>query len=223
MPEHPNPKLRDATTTGTTVAYSPLAYAELSVTTNFTFLTGASHADELVVQAANLGYRAIGITDTNSVAGIVRMHVAAKEVGLKLIVGCRLVLSNHPAVLVWPTDRAAYGRLCQLLTLGKRRTNKGECDLSLHDLLEHHTGLLAAEPRPWHKMPRERANLTMSSTVKKYASIFSSPISFSSFSMSRLTLSGISCGYRPAAPAQVRSVRCSNCVFPGAVSSCGYS
>jgi error-prone DNA polymerase len=145
MPEHPNPKLRDSTTpTGTTVVYSPIPYAELCVATNFTFLTGASHADELITTAAHLGYRAIGITDTNSVAGIVRMHVAAKEVGLKLIVGCRLILNNHPNVLVWPTNRAAYGRLCQLLTLGKRRTTKGECDLSLHELLEHHTGLLAA-------------------------------------------------------------------------------
>src|SRR5258708_20598658 len=84
---------------GTTVVYSPLAYAELCVTTNFTFLTGASHADELVTTAAILGYRAIGITDTNSVAGVVRMHVAAKEGGLNLIVGCRLILNNFPAFL----------------------------------------------------------------------------------------------------------------------------
>jgi error-prone DNA polymerase len=149
MPEHPNPKLRDGLLPeGAALAYSHLGYAELAVTTNFTFLTGASHADELVVQAASLGYRAIGITDVNSVAGVVRMHVAAREVGLKLIVGCRLVLNNHPSVLVWPTDRAAYGRLCQLLTLGKRRTVKGQCDLSLHDLLEHQQGLIAAVVAP---------------------------------------------------------------------------
>jgi error-prone DNA polymerase len=149
MPEHPNPKLRDASTpAGTTVQPSPEPYAELATTTNFSFLRGASHPDELIVQAANLGYRAIGITDLNSVAGVVRMHVAAKEVGLKLVVGCRLVLSNHPDILLWPTDRPAYGRLCQLLTLGKRRTTKGQCDLSLHDLLEHQTGLQAAVIAP---------------------------------------------------------------------------
>jgi error-prone DNA polymerase len=145
MPEHPNPKLRNASTpAGTTVQPSHLPYAELCVASNFSFLRGASHPDELVVQSAHLGYRAIGITDRNSVAGVVRMHVAAKEVGLRLVVGCRLALSNHPELLVWPADRAAYGRLCQLLTLGKRRTIKGECDLSVIDFLDHSQGMLAA-------------------------------------------------------------------------------
>jgi error-prone DNA polymerase len=149
MPEHPNPKLRDASTpAGTTVQFSNQPYAELCVASNFSFLRGASHPDELVVQAANLGYKAIGITDRNSVAGVVRMHVAAKEVGLKLIVGCRLTLAHHPELLVWPMDRKAYGRLCQLLTLGKRRTTKGECDLSLHDFLEHSEGIHAAVLAP---------------------------------------------------------------------------
>ncbi len=149
MPEHPNPKLRDAAApSNITVRACPYEYAELAVTTNFSFLRGASHPDELVIQAAHLGYRAIGITDINSVAGIVRMHVKAKEVGLKLVVGARLVLANHPDVLVWPTDRAAYARLCQLLTLGKRRTIKGECDLSIHDLFDHGKGLLVAVVPP---------------------------------------------------------------------------
>lgn len=127
-------------------------YTELEVTSNFTFLTGASHPDEMVRRAAELGHRAIAITDTNSLAGIVRAHVAAKEVGLQFIVGCRLRFTTPLpttavppplSILVYPTDLAAYGRLCQLLTTGKRRAPKGECHLELHDLLQSHQGLLA--------------------------------------------------------------------------------
>jgi error-prone DNA polymerase len=125
------------------------AYAELSVTSNFTFLTGASHPEELVERAATLGYRALAITDTNTLAGVVRAHVTAKEAGLPLAIGCRLVFSDAPPVLVYPTDRAAYSRLCNLLTLGKRRAPKGECHLALDDLLNNTRGLLAlAEPPP---------------------------------------------------------------------------
>ena len=126
------------------VADSPFAYAELDVKTNFSFLRGASHPDELVYRAAELGYRAIGVTDFNSLAGIVRMHQAAKEVKLKLLVGTRLVFSDAPDLLVWAPDRAAYAGLCRLLTLGKRRTEKGECELRLADFLENDVGLLAA-------------------------------------------------------------------------------
>ena len=127
------------------------AYAELSVTSNFTFLTGASHPEELTERAAELGHRAASIADTNTLAGIVRAHVAAKSAGIPLAVGCRLVLTDAPPLLVYPTDRAAYARLCRLLTLGKRRAPKGECHLSLADLLDHQTGLLciADTPEPW--------------------------------------------------------------------------
>jgi error-prone DNA polymerase len=117
---------------------------ELAVTTNFSFLRGASHADELVVRAAELGYRAIGVSDFNTFAGVVRMHSVAREVGMKLVVGVRLVFNDHPSLLAWPTDRAAYGRLCRLLTTGKRRASKGECDLSINDFLEQSTGCHAA-------------------------------------------------------------------------------
>ena len=133
-------------------------YAELHVTSNFSFLTGASHPDEFVEQAAALGYRAIAITDRNSVAGIVRGHVAAKEHGVRFVVGCRLefgqsreVTDEGLSVLVYPTSRDAYGRMCQLLTRGKRRAPKGECHLVLHDLIEFQEGLLAiviAPPSP---------------------------------------------------------------------------
>ncbi len=120
-------------------------YAELAVTTNFTFLTGASHPDEFAARAAELGYRAVAITDTNTLAGVVRAHVAAKQVGVPLIVGARLTFIDAEglSVLVYPTDRAAYGRLCTLLTTGKRRAPKAECYLSLDELLADNAGLLA--------------------------------------------------------------------------------
>jgi error-prone DNA polymerase len=111
-------------------------YAELQVTSNYSFLRGASHPDELVLQAAALGHTAIAITDRNTLAGVVRAHVAAKQHGIQLIVGARLDLQDAPSLLCLPTDRAAYGRLSQLLTLGKRRAEKGSCHLLLEDLLE---------------------------------------------------------------------------------------
>ena len=119
-------------------------YAELCVTSNFTFLTGASHPDELKHRAAELGYQAIAVTDHNTLAGVVRAHVAAKEAGIPLIVGCRLVLSEPDwlSLLVYPVNRQAYGNLSRLLTVGKRRAPKGECFLSLSDLVEHGEGLL---------------------------------------------------------------------------------
>jgi error-prone DNA polymerase len=115
-------------------------YAELQVTTNFSFLRGASHPDELVQTAAALGHQAIAITDRNSLAGIVRAHHAAKEVGIRLVVGCRLDLRDGTSLLAFPEDRAAYGRLTRLLTLGKRRAPKGECHLDYADLVAHGAG-----------------------------------------------------------------------------------
>jgi error-prone DNA polymerase len=116
------------------------AYAELQVASNYSFLRGASHADELVGTAAALGLSAIAITDRNTLAGVVRAHVAAKEAELRLVVGCRLDLIDGPSLLCLPTDRAAYGRLCRLLTLGKRRAEKGECILTLEDVYGHAEG-----------------------------------------------------------------------------------
>jgi error-prone DNA polymerase len=98
-----------------------MSYAELQVTSHFSFLRGASSAEELFAAAALLGIPALGITDRNSLAGIVRAHEAAKVTGVRLVVGCRLDLTNFPSLLVYPTDRAGYGRLCRLLTLGKTR------------------------------------------------------------------------------------------------------
>ncbi len=115
-------------------------YAELQVTSNFSFLRGASHPDELVMAAAALGHRAIAITDRNSVAGLVRAHQAAKTVGIRLIVGVRLDLGDGTSLLAYPQDRAAYGRLTRLLTLGKRRAPKGECHLDYADVVAHGEG-----------------------------------------------------------------------------------
>jgi len=151
MPEQSNPKLRPTPLPPANLgAQAQADYAELDVTSNFSFLRGASHPDELVYRAAELGYRAIAITDLNSLAGVVRAHAAARQVAErggtppKLLIGARLTLSDAPDLLVWPTDRAAYGRLCRLLTLGKRRAAKGECSLTLEDFLNHNEGLLAA-------------------------------------------------------------------------------
>jgi len=110
------------------------AYSELAVTSNYSFLRGASHPHELVEAAARLGLAAIGIADRNTLAGVVRAHVAAKEQGIRLIVGTRLVLLDGLEALCFPADRKAYGRLAALLTLGNRRAPKGECHLRLDDL-----------------------------------------------------------------------------------------
>ena len=117
-------------------------YAELEVATNFSFLRGGSHPEELVSTAKALELEAIAVTDRNTLAGIVRAHLAAREVGIKFVVGVRLDLQDAPSLLVYPTDRAAYGRLCRLLTLGQRRAEKGECTLYLDDVASHADGLI---------------------------------------------------------------------------------
>ncbi len=113
---------------------TPLAYAALNVTTNFSFLRGASHPHELAQRAKALGLSAIAVTDRNTLAGAVRMHVAAKEAGITALIGARLDLQDGPSLLCFPTDRAAYGRLSSLITHGKMRAVKGECALSLADV-----------------------------------------------------------------------------------------
>ena len=116
------------------------AYAELQVTTNFSFLRGGAHPEELVMQAAELGHRAIGIADRNTLAGVVRAHSAAKRAGIKLLVGARLDLQDGVNLLCFPQDKPAYARLSSLLTLGKRRAEKGDCHLRLRDLPDYAEG-----------------------------------------------------------------------------------
>ena len=201
------------------------AYAELQTTTNFSFLRGGSHGEELVAAAKALGLAGLAITDRNTLAGVVRAHAAAKEAGLHLITGARLDLSSSSAkpslpaaledipisgrfpgdggavirdlsrlgrddrpamdgngpgyplrgfrgnddgvidapspqepaalaiqsLLCLPTDRAAYGRLSQLLTLGQRRAGKGQCTLFIEDVVAHSAGqiLIALPPDDW--------------------------------------------------------------------------
>ena len=113
------------------------AYAELAVTTNFSFLRGASHPEEMVMAAEQLGLAAIGIADRNSFAGVVRAYRQwKKREAVKLIVGTRLVTVDGFEVLTYPKNRQAYGRLCQLLTVGNRKAKKGECHLTFEQILD---------------------------------------------------------------------------------------
>src|SRR3954464_8851068 len=111
-------------------------YADLQVTTHFSFLRGVSSPEELFSAAALLGIGALGVVDRNSLAGMVRAHEAAKVTGVRLIVGCRLDLQCGTSLLVYPTDRNAYRRLCRLLTIGKARAGKGKCSLDWPDVQE---------------------------------------------------------------------------------------
>jgi len=120
-----------------------MTYAELQVTTHFSFLRGASSPRELFEQAKLLGLSALGIVDRNTLAGIVRAYEASKETGVRLVVGCRLDLTDGTSLLVYPTDRAAYSRLCRLLSLGKSRAGKGKCSLDWEDVEAWSEGLLA--------------------------------------------------------------------------------
>ncbi|HEY5369715.1 MAG TPA: PHP domain-containing protein [Hanamia sp.] len=114
-----------------------MKYTELQVTTNFSFLRGASHPEEFVEQAVALGYKEIAITDRNSFAGIVRAYSAAKKNGIRIIVGCRLDLLDGLSLLAYPANRKAYSQLSNLLTLGNRRAEKGECHLYKQDVYQY--------------------------------------------------------------------------------------
>ncbi|NBB17422.1 DNA polymerase III subunit alpha [Caulobacter sp. SLTY] len=134
-----------------------MTYAELDAVSNFSFLEGGSHPGEMVEQAQYLGLAAIGIADRNTLAGIVRAHSRAKQAGMRLLVGSRLVFTDESPLIVYPRGRAAYGRLCRLLSLGKSevlgndedgRTTKGECRLTFDQAAAHGEGLVAIAPAP---------------------------------------------------------------------------
>jgi error-prone DNA polymerase len=113
-------------------------YAEFAITTNFSFLEGGSHPEEFVERAHALGLTALGIADRNTFAGVVRAHVAARDLNVRLAVGTRLVFADGtPDIIAYPKTRIAYGQLTRLLTLGNRRSVKGACHLTLDDLLAH--------------------------------------------------------------------------------------
>ena len=132
------------------------AYAELVVTTNFSFLRGASHPQEIVAAADELGCFAVGIADRNSFAGVVRAFDEARNRKIKLLVGTRLVTIDGFELVAYPTDRAAYGRLCKLITAGNLKAKKGECHLTFEQILSASAGQiliaippLAIYPAPW--------------------------------------------------------------------------
>jgi len=131
------------------------AYAELHCLSNFTFLTGASHPEELAERAAALGYAALAITDECSLAGVVRAHLAIRKGGLrlKLIVGTEVRLAEGPRLVLLATDRAGYGRLSRLITLGRRRADKGSYRLGMADLADGLPGCLALLLSPAEGLP----------------------------------------------------------------------
>ncbi len=124
---------------------SGISYAELQCSSNFSFLRGASHPEELAMQAKHLGLAALAVTDRNTLSGVVRAHAAAKDAELSFVVGARLDLHEPEiSLLAYPTSRASYGSLCRLLSLGQRRAEKGKCLLTLEDLHAHASGMIFA-------------------------------------------------------------------------------
>jgi error-prone DNA polymerase len=116
-------------------------YTELQVTSNFSFLQGGSHPEEIVDQAIALGYKEIAITDHNTLAGIVRAYSAAKKKDLRIIPACRLNLLDGPSLLAYPTTKDAYARLSGLLSDGNIRAEKGECYLYKEDVYKYAEGI----------------------------------------------------------------------------------
>jgi error-prone DNA polymerase len=146
-----------------------LSYAEIGITTNFSFLRGGSDPRAYVHQASRLGIPAIGIADHNTMAGVVRAYKELDNDKVlhkpKLLIGARIVfIDGTPDILVYPRDRAAYGRLCQLLTRGKRgddltRIEKGECRLTFADLLEFSQGQLLVLTLPHRFEPAQALDI----------------------------------------------------------------
>ena len=125
-----------------------MKYTELQVTTNFSFLQGGSHPEELVEKAAELRLSGIGITDRNSLAGVVRAHVAAKSLGIQILPGARLDFADAPSLLAYPMNKEGYCRLSALLSKGNLRTEKGKCLLYKEDALSLHKDVLLIAVSP---------------------------------------------------------------------------
>ena len=147
-------------------------YTELQVTTNFSFLRGGSHPYELIRQATAYGYKAIGITDHNSLAGIVRAYAEAKKSDIRLITGCRLSLQDGISVLAYPTDKDAYANLCSLLTKGNLRTTKGKCILYKTDVYKHAKGLKFIVIPPSSIDEDFQLDKSYETSVKEYYEVF---------------------------------------------------
>lgn len=127
-----------------------MRYVELHCKSNFSFLEGASHPDELLKQAAKLGYQGLALTDRESVAGVVRALAPSKELDFPLLVGAEIHPSDAPSMVVWPTNRLAYGRMCRLISRGRLRAEKGQCLIRWSDVAELSEGLIAGAipPKP---------------------------------------------------------------------------
>ena len=123
-----------------------MQYAELWCKTNFSFLEGASHAEELVTVAAEIGCRALAITDRNSLAGIVRAHQAAKNAAVKLLIGAEITPTDGAPVVLLAMNLNGYRNLSQLITRGRRNAAKGDCRLTVNDIAEYANDLLAVIP-----------------------------------------------------------------------------
>jgi error-prone DNA polymerase len=145
-----------------------MSYVELQVTSNFSFRRGGSHPEELVDQAADLGYEAIGITDRNTFAGVVRAYQVAKDRNIRLIPGVRLDLLDGPSLLAYPTDKEAYARLSALLTLGNLRAEKEKCHISKRDVYAHAEGSFFIIIPPDQITPDFEFELVFTHHVKDY-------------------------------------------------------
>lgn len=185
-------------------------YVDLQVTSNFSFLRGASHPEELARAAIAQGHTAVALTDRNTLAGVVRSHIACRENEVRFIPGCRLDLlaapewqwgegvhdwhlppkdlrdqggaDSHeapdgPSLLVYPTDRAAYARLCQLLTLGKRRAPKQQCFLTVTDVADAAQGLMAIALVPDSALLHEQGEAAFLQSMHQFKDIFGEALS----------------------------------------------
>ena len=149
MPETPlTPDKRRIELDPDTIAPPPRSpFVELGLVSCFSFLRGASDAVDLALAARALGYDALGIADVNSMAGVVRIHTEVKTLKLRPVIGCRIETVEGLGFLAYPADRAAYGRLCRLISAGRMRTldgkwqDKGACEISLAMLAEHSEGV----------------------------------------------------------------------------------
>jgi|GEM_PF-1995866 len=166
MPDSDNRRIRK-TLTGNFPPNPRADYVELAVTTPFSFLRGASDASELAETAHSLGYDTLGIADLNTMAGVVRIHAEGRKANLRPLIGCRLRLTTGEEFLAYPRNRAAYGRLCTLLTKGKRHDSdgqwqaKGICDISLADLVAH------SEDVQLIVLPNERLSARLPELVRR--------------------------------------------------------
>src|SRR6187399_50662 len=151
-------------------------YSELQVTSNFSFLEGASHPGELVEQAALYGYKEIAITDRNSFAGIVRAHAAAKTKNIRLIPACYIHLLDGSSSLAYPTNKFAYSQLSSLLTIGNRRAEKGECHLYKEDVYAYRQGIKFIVVPPSGLNNTFEFDVPFEKILQEYKSVFGNDI-----------------------------------------------